>query len=110
MSPAPGSWTLSREVNGRLLVLRPNALNTSRLIANIPTRTFAKIAPEKEPLNKRNLDLILRLRGETVGNSFPPLTDRELAALTRAIGDGPEAKRLFCRDWATMEIRSPCGQ
>ena len=202
------SWTLSREVDGRLLVLRPNLLNTSRLIANIPTRTFAKIDPdrlrrlralphatdffsasfsvtkhwrcflanatandpafaslpepgrelfqrfsmtqprrpatsypwmrpgtrgcevsrrpldfatqhvpverfliaqfpdismpsteaEKEPLRKRMLDMILRLRGETVGTGVHPLTDRELTALARASGDDPEAKRLFCRD------------
>ena len=41
------SWTLSREVDGRLLVLRPNLMNPSRLIANIPTRTFAKIDPDR---------------------------------------------------------------
>jgi hypothetical protein len=41
------SWTLSREADGRLLVLRPNLLNKSRLVANIPTRTFAKIDPDR---------------------------------------------------------------
>ena len=201
------SWTLSREVDGRLLVLRPNLSNASRLIANIPTRVLAKIDPgrlrrlralpraaasfssfsygrhwrcflanataddpafaslrdrprtvpsflddaakaasyfmalseaagawvqgeqtvtglrnpadvsverfllehfpdirapstaaERARSSKRNRDLTLRLRGETVGTGFPPLTDRELAALARASGDDPEAKRLFCRD------------
>lgn len=52
------SWTLSREADGRLLVLRPNILNPSRLIANIPTRTFAKI----DPTRLRRLRSLLRAR------------------------------------------------
>lgn len=197
------AWTLTAEANGEALVLRPNLLNTSRLIANIPNRTFAKIDAERlrrlrsllrarqisgakhwrcflanatandagfaalrtsgpqqvpafldnamkvsgyyealqqaasallpddeliqggklgkltverfmvervadfpRPSNEKERALLvayfriftLRLRGEPLGKAKLPFTDERLAALRRAMGDGPEAKRLFCLD------------
>lgn len=53
------SWTAEREANGQRLALRPNLLNTTRLYANIPNRTFAKIEPER----LRRLRSLLLARG-----------------------------------------------
>src|SRR5262249_60858858 len=41
------SWTLSPGANGRILRLRPNLLDTSRLAADAPVRTLARIDPTK---------------------------------------------------------------
>ena len=41
------SWTLSPGANGQLLTLRPNLLDTSRLAADVPVRTLARIDPTR---------------------------------------------------------------
>lgn len=41
------SWTLSPGANGRILTLRPNLLDTSRLAADVPVRTLARIDPTR---------------------------------------------------------------
>jgi hypothetical protein len=197
------SWTLSLAADGRLLTLRQNVLNVSRLVTKIPERTFAKIEPdtlrraralllarelpaanhwrclianvmahdaafaplerqpraaptfldgamkaasymdslgeavrrpvsddtdpeqrklasvkvemllteefqdipqpanvaERSALQARWRTLVLHLRGNTtaVGPGMP-LAEAELADLAKAMGEGPEAKKLFCRN------------
>src|SRR5215475_6445505 len=41
------SWTLSPGADGRVLTLRPNLLDTSRLAADAPVRTLARIDPAR---------------------------------------------------------------
>jgi hypothetical protein len=41
------SWTLSREANGQLLVLHPKLSSASPPVANIATRMFARIEPDR---------------------------------------------------------------
>jgi hypothetical protein len=41
------SWTLSPGANGQILTMRPNLLDTSRLAADVPVRTLARIDPTR---------------------------------------------------------------
>src|SRR5262249_13094174 len=67
------------------------------------TEEFPDIRPpanvaERSALRARLRTLVLHLQGDTTTAKLP-LAAAEIADVLKATGDGPEAKRLFCRDW-----------
>jgi len=66
------------------------------------TEEFPDIRPpanvaERSALRARLRTLVLHLQGDTTTAKLP-LAAAEIADVLKAMGDGPEAKRLFCRD------------
>ena len=73
-------------------------------IETLLTEEFPDIRPpanvaERSALQARLRALVLHLRGNTTSAvAGMPLAEAELADVLKAMGEEPEAKKLFCRD------------